>query len=273
MRKCHLNTCPVGIATQDPVLRRRFEGTPENVINFFFFIAEQVREWMSRLGFKRFDEMIGRVDRNRDEESDIALESQPGWISHKFCTSRNAVARASLLHNETGSRPQRRARSPTDRTRPAGYRRRSIPWTSQCRSATCIAVSAPCCPARSRAATAPMACPLIPSTSKFTGSAGQKFRGVPGPWRDPRTGRRLERLHRQGTLGRKADRLSAAGIEVRTRLKYSDWKRRVVWCKPQARRFSADGARRSDSPSATPARRPWSKGVGDHGCEYDEGPG
>ena len=63
MRKCHLNTCPVGIATQDPVLRRRFQGTPENVINFFFFIAEQVREWMSRLGFKRFDEMIGRVDR------------------------------------------------------------------------------------------------------------------------------------------------------------------------------------------------------------------
>jgi len=63
MRKCHLNTCPVGIATQDPVLRRRFQGTPENVINFFFFIAEQVRQWMSRLGFRRMDEMIGRVDK------------------------------------------------------------------------------------------------------------------------------------------------------------------------------------------------------------------
>jgi glutamate synthase (NADPH/NADH) large chain len=63
MRKCHLNTCPVGIATQDPVLRRRFQGSPENVINFFFFIAEQVRQWMSRLGFRRMDEMIGRVDK------------------------------------------------------------------------------------------------------------------------------------------------------------------------------------------------------------------
>jgi glutamate synthase (NADPH/NADH) large chain len=63
MRKCHLNTCPVGVATQDPVLRKRFTGTPEHVINFFFFIAEEVRELMAQLGFRTFDEMIGRVDR------------------------------------------------------------------------------------------------------------------------------------------------------------------------------------------------------------------
>ncbi len=62
MRKCHLNTCPVGIATQNPELRKKFAGTPENVINFFFFVAEQVREWMSDLGFRTMDEMIGRVD-------------------------------------------------------------------------------------------------------------------------------------------------------------------------------------------------------------------
>src|SRR5258708_39736114 len=63
MRKCHLNTCPVGIATQDPVLRKRFTGQPEHVINYFFFVAEEVRELMSKLGFRRFHEMIGRVDR------------------------------------------------------------------------------------------------------------------------------------------------------------------------------------------------------------------
>jgi glutamate synthase (NADPH) large chain len=63
MRKCHLNTCPVGIATQDPVLRARFAGQPEHVVNFFFYLAEQVREYMARLGFRRFDEMVGRVDR------------------------------------------------------------------------------------------------------------------------------------------------------------------------------------------------------------------
>ena len=62
LRKCHLNTCPVGIATQDPELRKRFEGQPEHVINFFFFIAEQVREWMAKLGFRSFDELVGRVD-------------------------------------------------------------------------------------------------------------------------------------------------------------------------------------------------------------------
>ncbi len=62
MRKCHLNTCPVGIATQDPALRARFAGTPEHVINFFFFVAEQVRGYMARMGFRAFDDMVGRVD-------------------------------------------------------------------------------------------------------------------------------------------------------------------------------------------------------------------
>jgi glutamate synthase (NADPH/NADH) large chain len=61
MRKCHLNTCPVGVATQDPVLRKRFTGTPEHVINFFFFIAEEVRELMAKLGFRTFNEMVGQV--------------------------------------------------------------------------------------------------------------------------------------------------------------------------------------------------------------------
>src|SRR5579864_4308297 len=62
MRKCHLNTCSVGIATQDPVLRKQFQGQPEHVINFFFFIAEQLRHYMAELGFRTIDEMVGRVD-------------------------------------------------------------------------------------------------------------------------------------------------------------------------------------------------------------------
>jgi glutamate synthase domain-containing protein 2/glutamate synthase domain-containing protein 3 len=68
MRKCHLNTCSVGIATQDPVLRAQFAGQPEHVINFFFFIAEQMRQFMAEMGFKKVDDMVGRVD---------MLETQP----------------------------------------------------------------------------------------------------------------------------------------------------------------------------------------------------
>ncbi|HIM76441.1 MAG TPA: glutamate synthase large subunit [Rhodospirillales bacterium] len=63
MRKCHLNTCPTGVATQDPELRKRFSGEPEHVINFFTFIAQEVREIMAELGFHTFNEMIGRMDR------------------------------------------------------------------------------------------------------------------------------------------------------------------------------------------------------------------
>src|SRR5579862_8504589 len=63
MRKCHLNTCPVGVATQDPVLRARFTGQPEHVINYFFFVAEELRQIMAEMGFATLNEMIGRVDR------------------------------------------------------------------------------------------------------------------------------------------------------------------------------------------------------------------
>jgi glutamate synthase (NADPH/NADH) large chain len=63
MRKCHLNTCPVGVATQDPVLRARFTGQPEHVINYFFFVAEELRAIMAEMGFRTVAEMVGRVDR------------------------------------------------------------------------------------------------------------------------------------------------------------------------------------------------------------------
>ena len=62
MRKCHLNTCPVGVATQDPVLRRKFAGRPEHVVNYFFFVAEEARQIMAQLGIRRFDDLIGRAD-------------------------------------------------------------------------------------------------------------------------------------------------------------------------------------------------------------------
>ncbi len=71
MRACHLNTCPVGIATQDPELRKRFQGTPEHVVNFFFFVAEEARQIMRRLGIRRYEDLVGRVDLL---EADAAIE-------------------------------------------------------------------------------------------------------------------------------------------------------------------------------------------------------
>ncbi len=62
MRKCHLNTCPVGVATQDPLLRKRFTGQPEHVVNYFFFVAEEVRELMAEMGIRKFNDLIGRSD-------------------------------------------------------------------------------------------------------------------------------------------------------------------------------------------------------------------
>ncbi|MBI4996921.1 MAG: glutamate synthase subunit alpha, partial [Rhodocyclales bacterium] len=62
MRKCHLNTCPVGVATQDPVLRKRFTGQPEHVVNYFFFVAEEARQIMAQMGIRKLDELIGRTD-------------------------------------------------------------------------------------------------------------------------------------------------------------------------------------------------------------------
>ena len=74
MRKCHLNTCPVGVATQDPLLRQKFSGKPEHVVNYFFFIAEEVRQIMAQLGIRKFDDMIGRSD---------LLDTRPGLAHWK----------------------------------------------------------------------------------------------------------------------------------------------------------------------------------------------
>ena len=76
MRKCHLNTCPVGVATQDPVLRKRFKGQPEHVINYFFFVAEEVREIMAALGYRTFNEMVGQMQMLDQRQAGRALEGQ-----------------------------------------------------------------------------------------------------------------------------------------------------------------------------------------------------
>ncbi|MCK5725227.1 MAG: glutamate synthase large subunit [Thiotrichaceae bacterium] len=112
MRKCHLNTCPVGVATQDPELRKRFTGTPEHVINYFFFVAEEVRELMSQLGFRTFDEMIGQSDRMDMREaidhwkakgldlSSMLYKPEPAQDDAIYCTQEQDHGLDAALDNE-----------------------------------------------------------------------------------------------------------------------------------------------------------------------------
>jgi glutamate synthase (NADPH/NADH) large chain len=97
MRKCHLNTCPVGIATQDTVLRKRFVGQPEHVINFFFFVAEEVRELMAEMGYRSFDEMIGQMQM-LDKEKAVAHWKAQGLDFSKLFHKPEPVGADPIFH-------------------------------------------------------------------------------------------------------------------------------------------------------------------------------
>ncbi len=99
MRKCHLNTCPVGVATQDPVLRKRFTGQPEHVINFFFFVAEEVREIMAALGYRSFNEMIGQ-SQMLDQNAVIAHWKAKGLDFSKLFYKQKAEKGSTLYRSE-----------------------------------------------------------------------------------------------------------------------------------------------------------------------------
>jgi len=102
MRKCHLNTCPVGVATQDPELRKRFTGQPEHVVNYFFFVAEEVREWMASLGIRKFDDLIGRTDL-LDTQAGIEHWKIQGLDFSKIFHQPNVEKEVSRRHTEEQS--------------------------------------------------------------------------------------------------------------------------------------------------------------------------
>ena len=111
MRACHLNTCPVGIATQDPELRKRFTGQPEHVVNFLFYVAEEARQIMARLGVRRYEDLVGRVDLL---EADDAIEQ---WQERGIDLSALlARARRSRGNARAARRARRTRRSPTRST-------------------------------------------------------------------------------------------------------------------------------------------------------------
>ena len=104
MRKCHLNTCPVGIATQDPVLRARFTGKPEHVINYLFFVAEEVRELMAELGYRKFEEMVGQMQM-LDKSEAISHWKAKGLDFSKLFWKPDAPAGVGITHTESQHHP------------------------------------------------------------------------------------------------------------------------------------------------------------------------
>ena len=100
MRKCHLNTCPVGVATQDPVLRQKFSGKPEHVVNYFFFVAEEARQIMAQLGIRTFDDLIGRSDL-LDMKKGIAHWKAKGLDFSRLLAQPAAPAEVPRLHVDT----------------------------------------------------------------------------------------------------------------------------------------------------------------------------
>ena len=116
MRVCHLNTCPVGVATQDPVLRKRFVGQPEHVINYFFFVAEEVREMMAELGYRTFDEMVGQMQM-LDKRALVEHWKAKGLdFSRLFTKPDDAGKRRHLPQRAAEPSPRAGARPPADRT-------------------------------------------------------------------------------------------------------------------------------------------------------------
>ena len=105
MRKCHLNTCPVGVATQDPVLRKKFQGQPEHVINFLFYVAEDLRQVMAKLGFRKLEDMVGRVD-CLIQRTDVDHWKASGLdLSAVLYNPACAHPRGPPLHHQAGSWP------------------------------------------------------------------------------------------------------------------------------------------------------------------------
>ncbi len=271
MRACHLNTCPVGVATQDPELRKRFAGEPEHVVNFMTFIAREVREHMARLGFRTMDEMIGRSDR---------LEMRPAldhWKARGLDFSRILA-----LPDVPGTYEGRRTKIPQqhgvedslDATTLLELARPRSPRACRCaprsRSGTSTAPWGRCSAPRSRGAGAATGLPDDTIGLHFTGPRARA---------SARSSRAALTLQLIGDINDYVGKGLSGG-------------RIVVRVPPEvAVRHAPERRRRATSPStARPAARLFiggvagerfavrnsgatavTEGVGDHGCEYMTG--
>ena len=228
MRKCHLNTCSVGIATQDPVLRARFTGQPEHVINFFFFIAEQMRQHMAKLGFRTVDEMVGRVDKIDAALADAHWKAKGIDLSSILYapTVPSRVARRKVQAQDHGL-DQALDHALIAKARPALESKTPVTGSFAIRNVhrTVGAMLGGEIARRYGSAGLPDGTIHF----KFDGSAGPELWRIRSQRRHARTRRRRQRLSRQGPLRRTHHRLSAEDLELPAGRKHPRRQRGSLW--------------------------------------------
>ena len=175
MRVCHLNTCPVGVATQDPVLRQKFTGKPEYIVNYFRMIAEEVRELMARLGFRTVDEMVGRRDKLDTRQAIEHWKAQKLDLTPVLHMPEVPAHVRGPSRAKPGSRPGKGSRQSAARTCKGCARTPRRPSNCSFRSGMPIEPSARFWAAKSPGVTAQRDCRKARYRVRFTGSAGQSF--------------------------------------------------------------------------------------------------
>ena len=270
MRKCHLNTCPVGVATQDPVLRKKFAGKPEHVVNYLFMVAEDARQVMAELGFRTIEEMVGRVDCSKPtRRSSIGRPTGS--------TLRSLLTPVKKPHDDVGTYCTRDAGSwPRAVARPheaarsgqAGARkRREGPRRAEDHQHQPHRGHDP--QPRNRQEVGRKVLAGRHDSLQVHRFGGPKLRRVSGRRRDARTSGRRERLRRQGPIGRPGHHLSAAessfvaedNIIIGNVALYGATSGEAFFRGRAAERFAV---RNSGAHAVI-------EGVGDHGCEYMTG--
>ena len=271
MRKCHLNTCPVGIATQNAELRKKFDGLPEHVVNYLFMVAEEAREYMAAMGFRSINEMVGRVDAL---EVDGAIQH---WKSDGLDLT-SILTPAERPHDEVGvycTKAQDHGLELTlDRTKLLDLAEPALKTGER------VAIELPICQHQPHR--------RYDSQSRNRQTLGSRLLAgrhrphqvqrfgrsepgsVAGAWRDHRAGGRRQRLCRQGALRRPGDHLSAAELDVSRRRTTSSSAMSSSTALPAARRSSAARAAERFCVRNSGAHTVI-EGIGDHGCEYMTG--
>ena len=242
MRKCHLNTCPVGVATQDPVLRARFQGTPEHVINYLFFVAEELRGIMARLGFRTIDEMVGRAERIAVR----AARAPQGRTLDFARVLRAAPADAAGASDEDLARRARRLLGPSSTDEALLEAARLEPQVRRADDDADRAdqrrprLRGAGSPGRSRASTARRAA-RRDDRRRGNGHGGAELRRLRDARDAARARGRRERLRRQGAVRRRARRPSAGARDVQGAARTSSSATRASTGRRAGRRSSPAG--------------------------------